>query len=81
MKLPMILAHHEQSETLGTDTGYINVYGRNTPNAGKPLTPKHEFESSQYPDLTDAVMSAIMRSLWEGLSQQFTGGNLPGRRP
>ena len=85
MKLPASLAspmyaHHEQSETVKTDAGWQNVYGRRTPHAGRPLPIKHEYEQDAYADVTNALLAAIMRSLFEGMAQQFTGGNLPGRR-
>ena len=57
---------HEQSETVRTPTGWQNVYGRNTPQAGQPLPPRYFFERATYPSVKRAVHAARKRSVAEG---------------
>lgn len=55
---------HEQSETRGTDAGYINTYGGGVPKReGQPLPPIFGFERSSYQSLDEAVRAAILRSI------------------
>lgn len=63
---------HEQSETVERDGKWVNVYGRNTPKAGEPLSRKHWFEQDSYVRLKDAVHAARKRSQAEGRSYRRT---------
>jgi len=58
-----MLAKHEQSETVQTPDGrWINVYGKNTPQAGQPLP----YEGNSYDTVEEAVEAAERRSEEEG---------------
>lgn len=58
---------HEQSETILDKLGrWINVYGRNTPQAGQPLPPQHDFERESYGTVEEAVDAAKRRSSQHG---------------
>lgn len=80
-KYSNLLAHHEQSETTQDPDGmWYNVYGAKTPQAGVPLPIEYEYEDESYINEPNASAAALLRSLMHGQAQQFTGGNLPGRR-
>lgn len=69
---------HEQSETVGSaKTGYKNVYGKRTPQAGQPLPKKYRFEQETYPTVKRAVHAARKRSSAEG---RATFGGLAGMK-
>jgi hypothetical protein len=54
---------HEQSETIQDSSGnWINIYGKNTPQAGQPLPLKYPYEKANYPDVNSAVEAAKRRS-------------------
>jgi hypothetical protein len=64
---------HEQSETIQDKLGrFLNVYGRNTMKAGKPLPKKYDFEQESYPTLEEAVGAAQRRSEEEGKDLERT---------
>lgn len=55
----VIPAEHEQSETIQRDDGkWINIYGRNTPQAGTPLP----YEGNEYETVEEAERAAQQRS-------------------
>ncbi len=53
---------HEQSETVRSKRGFRNVYGSQTPLAGKPLPRLYTFERDEYPSIRSAVSAARKRS-------------------
>lgn len=57
---------HEQSETVEKDGKWVNVYGSKTPNAGKPLPKRYDFEQDDYRTVEEAVSAARRRSEREG---------------
>lgn len=59
---------HEQSETVEQDGKWVNVYGRNTPQAGQPLPRRYPFEQDSYDRLNRAIHAARKRSQMEGRS-------------
>jgi hypothetical protein len=57
---------HEQSETVQRDGKWVNVFGRGTPQAGRPLPRRHEWERDAYDTADEAVAAAKRRSAEHG---------------
>jgi len=66
---------HEQSVTDYGPTGWLNMYGPATAQAGQVLPPRYPFEQTQYPTLQQADTAADLRSKLHGL------GIMPGMPP
>ena len=57
---------HEQSETIQDKLGrWINVFGKDTPQAGQPLPMMYDWERAFYPTVEEAVAAASRRSKLE----------------
>lgn len=78
--LPLLLAMHEQSETVKTDQGWQNIFGANTAKAGQLLPRLHEFEQPSYADEPNATAAPILRSWLHGQAADFTRAPYPQRR-
>ena len=61
---------HEQSETVKTEQGYVNVHGKRTEKAGQPLPKKYDYEKPVYDSLSEAVSAASRRSYDTGVELQ-----------
>jgi hypothetical protein len=67
---------HEQGETRGTDTGYVNTYGQGVPGrAGEPLPLIFGFERPEYPSVSQAVLADVLRSLLSGTAATRPSGS------
>ena len=59
---------HEQSETIQNKSGkWVNIYGKQTPQAGQPLPKRGIYERSEYDTVEEATAAARRRSEEEGL--------------
>ena len=70
---------HEQSETIGGPLGWMNVFGRRTPQAGQPLQSLHPYEQDLYPTSQAGVQAAARRSRDEGTQRYDPAGPFPGQ--